>query len=76
MKYYGSLGHVRATLIWRSFVSEDEEVRKGAVEDVRKEMGIIVTFRWISYIEIYLICSSSPSLSCLSLATTGNMAKA
>lgn len=43
-KYYEALGHVRATLISRYFVSEDEEVRRGALEDLRKEMGIIVQY--------------------------------
>jgi hypothetical protein len=75
MKYYGSLGHVRATLIHRYFVSEDEEVRKGALEDVRKEMGIIVSFSWHSYIDMSLICNSSLNLFYSNLAPTGNMAK-
>jgi hypothetical protein len=42
MKYYATLGHVRATLIPRYFVSDDEEVRRGVLDDLRKEMGIIV----------------------------------
>ena len=76
MKYYQSLRHVRATLIPRYFVSEDEEVRKGALEDVRKEMGIIVSFSWHLYIDMGLICTSSLSLFYSNLAPTGNMAKA
>lgn len=76
MKYYETLGHVRATLIPRYFVSEDEEVRKGALEDVRKEMGIIVSFSWRLYIDKGLISTSSLNLFYSNLAPTGNMAKA
>lgn len=42
MKYYESIRHIRATLISRYFVSEDEEVRSGALEDVREAMGSLV----------------------------------
>lgn len=41
MKYYNTIGHVRATLVHRSF-GEDEGIRKGALEDVLEAMGTIV----------------------------------
>jgi hypothetical protein len=42
MKYYNALGHVRATLISRSFGTEDEAIQKGALDDVLEAMGTIV----------------------------------
>lgn len=42
MKYYELIGHVRATLISRYFMSGDQEVRSEALEDVREAMGSLV----------------------------------
>jgi hypothetical protein len=49
MKYYVSLGHVRGTLIARYFLSEDEEIRKGALDDCRNALGSLVLFQILIY---------------------------
>ena len=42
MKYYARIGHARVTIIARYFMSNDKEVRKGALPHVLEVMGSLV----------------------------------
>lgn len=43
MKYYQAMGDEKATLIPRYFMSDDPEVKKGALEEILILMGSLVT---------------------------------
>jgi len=55
MKYYGAIGHARATIMPRYFMSDDENVRKEALEDVLEAMGSLVFLcaHFIIYTNVY-----------------------
>ena len=50
MKYYSAIGHVRATIIPRYFMSDDDDVRRGALPDVLEAMGTLVCRISLHYI--------------------------
>ena len=50
MKYYSAIGHVRATIIPRYFMSDDDDVRRGALPDVLEAMGTLVCRIFLHYI--------------------------
>lgn len=76
MEYYGAIGNDRATLIQRYFMTDDPDVKKQALGEVRKVLGTLVTISFFGLSTKTLTDYSSLSRSSLSLALIGNTGKA